>query len=679
MTRYHLRYQVLPGRDPGPLADFCAAHGVEEVVLMTGAEELHAGHPAGDGEDLWFETVRAARDALSARGVQVSLNPWVTVGHADRGRVQDLGFAPLVSPAGETSTAAASLACPIWRDWLAAHYGRFAGLGFRVMWLEDDFRFHNHAPLTWGGGFEPGMLARFHRLAGEEPTREELVAAITAPGEPHPWRALLQRTWREAQLEVVTLVRRAVAGRARLGLMSSGLGVASAEGRSWGALFDLVEAHRPHFAPYGDAPGRRLAYSIAMLELQRPLRPAGVEVAPEVENWTHTEWSKSDTQTWSEMVAAHLSGADALLLDVFPFVTGDPGRYPRVGRMLTRSRPALDATVTGALETFGVGVPWWEDTAAHVHGDGTLGGLAADPLRAAEFLLPYGIPVRAGVAPVTALFGATAWAVPDPAELLRGGVLLDGAAAAILTERGYGELLGVSVTEVVARETTSPRPYAVERVRDGGALLSVNVQAAVARLTAADDAEVWTDVLTPRGEHWGAGRVAHVNTLGGRVLTMAACAPELLGRCDDGRLLAQAAVRWLGGPPPIPGGPDDGPPPVAADATPDRPGGGWSSMPGGADSRSPGPPGLPGLPLVSGGPYLMPQYARVGGRWRLAVANGSADPAAPVVTGVPAGAGLRATLLEPLAEPREVTARRDGDRVLVDAGVPHRGYLIMEW
>ncbi|MFF0247633.1 hypothetical protein [Streptosporangium sandarakinum] len=75
MTRYHLRYQVLPGRDPGPLADFCAAHGVEEVVLMTGAEELHAGHPAGDGEDLWFETVRAARDALSARGVQVSLNP----------------------------------------------------------------------------------------------------------------------------------------------------------------------------------------------------------------------------------------------------------------------------------------------------------------------------------------------------------------------------------------------------------------------------------------------------------------------------------------------------------------------------------------------------------------------------------------------------------------------------
>ncbi|GAA3473547.1 hypothetical protein [Nonomuraea roseola] len=620
MTRYHLRYQLLPGSDPRALADFCVEHGVEEVVLMFNAEELHAGHPLGADEDLWFELVREARDVLAAHGLSVSLNPWVTTGHADRGRIQDAGFAPMVSPLGEVSTTTASFACPAWRAWLAAHYGRFASLGFRVLWLEDDYRFHNHSPLTWGGGFEPEMLERFALLAGEKPSREELVAAITGP--PHPWRELLQRTWREAQLETLDAVRQAVGGRATLGVMSSGLGVASAEGRDWDALFERAGAHRPHFAPYSDTVARQLSYSIAMLELQRPLRPSGVEVAPEVENWKHTEWSKSDTQTWSEMVAAHLSGADALLLDLFPFVTGAPQRYPRVGRMLTASRPALDATLTPSLTTVGVGVPWWPTAATSLHGDGTMAGLSADPLRAAEFLLRYGVPIQAGVAGVTALFGDLAWAVPDPGELLRGGLLLDGEAAAILTERGYGHLLGVTVSEVALRDTPSAVPYAMERVVDGGELLSVNVQDAVARLEAGPGAEVWTELLGPRFEPWGAGRVSFVNELGGRVHTIAACAPEKLGRCDDGQRLAQKAIRFLGG----------------------------------------------DFPMVTGGPHLLPQLARVNGRWRLAIANGSADPARPVVD---LAAEPVATLLRPLAPPERVSPST--------AEVPHRGYLLLEW
>ncbi|MFG1945439.1 hypothetical protein [Nonomuraea sp. NPDC048826] len=622
---YHLRYQLLPGQDPVELARYCLDHDVAEVVLIYGSEELHAGHPAGAAEDAWFEHVAEAKRVLDRHGVGASLNPWVTVGHADRGRVQDLGFAPMVSPSGEVSTATASFACPAWRDWLAGHYGRFAGLGFRVLWLEDDFRFHNHAPLTWGGGFEPEMLARFAALAGAEVGREELVAAITAAGPPHPWRALLQRTWREAQLEALDAVRRAVAGRAKLGLMSSGLGVASVEGRDWAALFERVEAHRPHFAPYGDVAASALSSSIAMLELQRATRPADVEVAPEIENWTHTEWSKSDTQTWSEMLAARLSGADGLLLDLHPFVTGDPRRYPRIGELLDRSRPAVAFAGGRDLETHGVGVPWWPETAARVPGDGTLDGLAADPLRAAGYLLSYGVPIRAGIAPVTALFGEVAWGVPDDRmeELLSGGVLLDGLAARILTERGHGSLLGVRVEEVVARSTPSPRPYSMERIGDGGGLLSVNVQPAMARLTAAPGAEVWTRILTPRGEPWGDGRVAYVNALGGRVFTLAAGAPERLGRCDDGQALAQRAVRFLGGT----------------------------------------------FPLVTGGPHLMPQLARIGGRWRLAVVNGSADPARPVLSGVPEEAA--ATLLAPLAEPRRVNA--------ADVELPHRGYLILEW
>lgn len=351
-ARYHLRFQLHPGPEAAQqaveLAKFCGEAGVDEVVLLLGAEEFHTGHPAGRAEDLALGTAATATTILREAGLSVSLNPWVTAGHADRGRTDTLGFAPMVDPDGRAATAQASFACPRWRAWLAAHYARFAALDLRVLWLEDDFRYHNHAPLHWGGGFETLMLDRFAALAGEAVTRERLVAAVTAPGEPHPWRSVLQQVWRTAQLEAAEQVAKAVreqsGGRVQLGLMSSELGVHSVEGRDWPALFEALSingkvAHRPHFARYSDAPGRELSFSLWMLEAQRSLRPAHVTSEPEIENWPHTSWSKSDTQTWSELVAAQLAGSDAMFLNVHPMQSGRAQRFPQVADLLRRSAP----------------------------------------------------------------------------------------------------------------------------------------------------------------------------------------------------------------------------------------------------------------------------------------------------------------------------------------------------
>jgi hypothetical protein len=613
---YALRFQVLPG--PGVpdaaarVADFCGANGIGEVVLITNAEEHFTG--VGADEDRWFDAVAVAAPVLRAAGLAVSLNPWTTTGHADRGRRDRRGFAPMVSPLGEVAAAQASFACPRWRSWLAAHYGRYAALGLRVLWLEDDFRFHNHDPLTWGGGFEPPMLERFAALAGERVGRAELVAAITAPGRPHPWRALLARTWFEAQLEAVDAVREAVAGRAALGLMSSTLGVASVEGRDWRRLLAALgpgAVHRPHYAPYGDAVGRELAWSVAMLELQRPLRPGGVEVAPEVENYPFTAWSKSDTQTWSEMVACALSGADGLLLDVVPFTAGSPERFPAVGALLRDSRPALEFCA-GPAETVGVGIPWYGDTAQHVHGDGTLDALALDATRAARHLLTNGVPIRAGAAPATAVFGQLARAIPDadlPA-LLAGGLLLDGTAAAILADRGAD--LGVTVHEVADRAS------ALYSVAEGRGRTSVNQQPALARLQAGPAAEVLSTVRTADGEYWGDALVLAETPQGGRVAVLAATAPEELPGSDEHQADLHAAVAHLD----------------------------------------------PGVPLVTGGPHLIPHAALVGGRLRVAVANGSADLAHPRVS-VPDP--VATTVLAPLRPPGPAGA------------VPHRGWVVWQW
>ncbi|GLZ41066.1 hypothetical protein [Actinokineospora sp. NBRC 105648] len=639
---YALRFQVLPGSrardDARELAAFCLRHGIGEAVLFVAGEELHDGHLTAEEADSWYAAVATAVDVLREAGVGVSLNPWVTTGHADRGRVDRHGFAPMVGPFGDVATAQASFACPRWRAWLAAHYGRFADLGLRVLWLEDDFRFHNHAPLIWGGGFEPGMLARFAELAGEPVDRADLVAAITAPGEPHPWRALLQRTWRETQLEVVAQVRAAVAGRAALGLMSSTLGVASVEGRDWRALFTALgpgAVHRPHYAPYVDAPAHSLAWSVAMLELQRPLRPHGIEIAPEVENYPYTHWAKSDTQTWSELVACALSGVDGLLLNVLPFTARTPATFERVGDLLDRARPALDRVADTEVETIGVGIPWYADTAAHVRTErASLEALDIDPTRAARYLLSYGVPVRAGESPVVALFGDLAWAVPDEelAQFLTGGLLLDGTAAAILAARGHSASIGVLVHDVQGREEhTEHGPYAMERVTEAaevvaaGTLYPDNQQPAVARMTALPGATVWTEVRTPRQEAWGDGLVLFTNPSGGRVAVLAATVPEDLPRSDTQQRLLHAVIRFLEG-------------------------------------------GRRVFPLVTGGAHLIPHAARTSRGLRLAVANGSADPAVPVLDLPPDWPAPEVTtVLAPLSAPE------------TGSEVPHRGYLLVEW
>jgi hypothetical protein len=669
-ARYHLRYQIHPAHDPAEtrteaeeLAKACEDLEVAEVVLLLAAEDVHDGHPVGAEEDRWFATVALAREVLADAGVEVSLNPWVTVGHADRGRLDRLGFAPMVSPDGRVARAQASFACPRWRAWLLGHYGRAAELGFRVLWLEDDFRYHNHAPLDWGGGFEPLMLERLSALVGEPVTRERAAQAMTRPGPPHPWRPLLQKVWRTAQLEVAELVRDEVRrrsdGHCVLGLMSSRLDMHAAEGRDWPALFEALSVggravHRPHFAWYTDIPGNALSGQVWLLEGQRLLRPATVRSEPEIENWPYTSWAKSDVQTWSELTVAQFAGSDALLINAYPNHERHVAqRYPQVGELLRRSRPALDwiaERYPREFESLGVGLPFRPDAAEHLraHGGG-MAELAVDPSPAADFLLRAGVPITAGPAAVQAVFGTAAWAFDEEEirALLAGGLLLDGTAAHVLCLRGFGEHLGVDVPEVVAREQqgAQPGPYARERLTSAVETetwawashirLSVNMQPALARIEPLRGAEVWTEVETADGTRWGAGRTAFRNKLGGAVAVLAAMAPSELPGSDDGRALLHRTIRFLE-----------------------------------ADE--------PTLPLVAaGGPHLIPVFSQHRGAFRLAIANGSADDAHPVID-LPLPPLTReqaaATLLEPLRAPRPVAA---------DSGLGHRlghrAWLVLEW
>jgi hypothetical protein len=301
------------------------------------------------------------------------------------------------------------------------------------------------------------------------------------------------------------------------------------------------------------------------------------------------------------------------------------------------------------VRTHGVGVPMPQDAAAHVRtGEGgEPAALAVDAGPTADYLLRYGVPITAGDAPVQALFGQLACSVQDfeIERLLTGGLLLDGAAAEVLTRRGFGHLLGITACELVEREAANPAgPYALEHVPQEDVYLSVNVQPALARLSLAPEAEVWTSILTPGQQTWGPGRFVFRNELGGRVAVLAATAPDQLPYDEDGQRLLHAMVRFLEG---------------------DR----------------------PTLPLVGGGPHLLPHLSHSERGWLLAVANGSADPARPVIdlpatpeaTPEPTSPAPGATLLAPLAPPTSARLTPQHHGLTLDQDLPHRGWLVVDW
>ncbi len=664
--RYYLRFQIIPGenveRDARILADFCKRHGIEEVVLFFAAEEWNNGLLSVREEDMWFDTVKKAKSILDKAGMRTSLNPWVTVMQIDRGRTfpHDRKFKPLVSPYGEKSKATASFADSRWRKYIYNQYGRFATLGFRVIWVEDDFRYHNHKPLRWGGGFEPEIIDRFARKVGYKITREEVVKNILKTGKPHPWRAKWMETWREIHLEVAKGLAKAVAenapGKTKIGLMSSHPSIHSTEGRDWQKLFKVFSingqvAHRPHYAAYEETPGKNKDFSIMMLDVQRNFRPACCEVTPEVENSPFTNWNKSDSQTWAEMALCMFYGSDGLFLDLFPFCGNRASEEPQIGELLDRSRPGLEwisARFSKDLKTTGVGIPWREDAQEHVHTDK---GQSMDELNASSFgpghfLLPYGLPVSSGLQEVNAVFGSFAWAFSDNEidQMLSRGLLLDGDSAEILCRRGFGQYIGIDFKRWVRREESK---YSLEMVvsketgvRDGFYFSTDRIER-LSILRPRKGAREWTTVITPERKRLGAGIVAYENKLGGRVVSYAVPNPSLLPPSYQRQTVTQKAIEFL--------------------------------------SR-----GKFGSAMVTGGANLLPIHLVGRDQGFVVILNGSPDRAKPVVRmDKVAVKCIRATLVPPLAKPVKakvsIVSKNKVVTVVSQTEVPYLGYLVLEY
>ena len=74
---------------------------------------------------------------------------------------------------------------------------QIAGIEPDVIWLEDDFRLHNHLPLHWGGCFCEKHMAKFSESLGCRTERADFYKKLLAPGEPTVERKVWLDTARE--------------------------------------------------------------------------------------------------------------------------------------------------------------------------------------------------------------------------------------------------------------------------------------------------------------------------------------------------------------------------------------------------------------------------------------------------------------------------------------------------
>lgn len=383
-VQYGLRFQILPDSNAPArtreLAVFCHKHRISAVHLFMNAEEWNRGHMTEAEIRKHLIMFRRIVPILHQAGLSVHLNLWSTTLHCSRGRRLRAGqpFECMVSPTGKQTRAVASFACLRWRQYLVSLYGRMAAIGFETLWLEDDWRYHNHGDLDWGGDFSDAILSRFAQKIGRPVTRAEVVRKVLQPGRPHPWRKQWLALWRACQEEAAAAIRDAVAvanSRARLGIMSSGMDTHSAEGRDWHGLFRAMAingraVHRPHFASYGETTAvPDFVRSYVYLDIQKRLRPSWVNAHPEIENFPFGRFGKSNTTTYLQMALAKIMGSEGLLLDLHPMTGNSVWEELGVGEMLDKSFPALawlSRQFPRSLESRGVGVPFKADAAENI-------------------------------------------------------------------------------------------------------------------------------------------------------------------------------------------------------------------------------------------------------------------------------------------------------------------------
>lgn len=550
-------------------------HAIDEVIVKLDTEEFSHGQPSLEWARAYLPRLMRIKRELERRGVAFSLNPWITVGHCDRGRNDLKRIRGYRTTVGHDGSVCAHCACPLskaWRNHIARLWTIYASSQPRVIWIEDDIRTFNHRPVQYGC-FCPEHMRRFSEMAGRKVGREELVAAILKPGVPHPWRALYFDMQAEVMIDTVAFLAKVVhktSPATCIGLMSSGPRIHALEGRRWREFADALGDgaaifSRPPMGSYHENSLRDLYYSHDSIKLTRHCMPAGSVELTEVESVPFTQYSKSAAFTFVEVALSLGYGAHGVTLNLYDHAGSPMAIDPLLGPTLAARKRWLEAVgracqAPGPFRGVQLLFDQRESYQRRLQPGASYYQLSADGYAMMEALEGCGVATTYDLENVAATNGQTLRALHDDAirRLLRGGFLLDAGAAAVLVERGFGEAVGIEKIEP-ARHVDEFGALSAEEFfnRDfGGAprkYLTLTIPnlgrgVKVSRIKSAPGAEIISSFVDPDTRRKIPAMYAFRNGWGGRVVVSALEFKSAIGPAffhPYRREQLQGAVRWL--------------------------------------------------------------------------------------------------------------------------------------
>jgi len=532
MLRYFIRTETAEQQTTGLIAN-CQQNHIQHVILFTGNHwDMGWNLPTMDEAKARVEALRPVVQRLRSVGLHVSLNMWTTLGHADIGRDERKRFSWQFM-VGDDGTESHAVPCPIdpkWKSYIGDLYGLFAQLEPEIMYIDDDFRYHNHQPVSWGC-FCPLHLAEMSRRTEANLSREDLIQRILA-AEPQPTkeRAEWFRLCGDSMVEAARLMAESVkkaSPKTRMGLMCSDPNVHAAEGRRWLAMAEALSVSgrqpvlRPHYASYGDGTYRDAARELCMMRKLQPLLGGKMLFTPELENAPGTRFAKSVQLTRLQVALSFLMASPDITLDIHSFDDTSFDYDPAIDALLRNSFNDFNGLAAWAAECTkerGLQILWDDRFPMHRKVDANrMTSLPAPQCwEGAMDLLGFATTFFPEELKLASQSYIEERSNEEIRNVLKGKVLMDGDAAAHLVERGFGQQIGLTKCEPVAAanyEEMTNRNFA-GRYLDGD---ETTVEARKYRLYPVEQTIVVSEMFGPDRSFRVPGMTLFENTGGGRI------------------------------------------------------------------------------------------------------------------------------------------------------------------
>lgn len=530
-----LRIQIFPDKFADErianIVECSKKYGFGNVMLFINAEEYNLGHMTVAEAKKYVETMKKAKAALEKEGITVSLNSWMELGHVDRCHTLKEGqnFTVMTDHNGKKASITACPLCENWWGYFSEFYSYLLSeLTPDTVWIEDDFRLHNHGELSYGGCFCPLHMAEYSRHMGEEMSREQFTERLFSGDE----RA--KTAWLDVNREcMVSLARKigalvkSVSPSTRVGLMSSSPENHASEGRDWEGIHRGLAAggemiNRIHL-PYTNEVSAKSYFRRfnALSTVVRTLIPDECKVYPEIENAVFSTFAKDAEMLRFQVESAAVLGISGMTYDIYDFVGNGVVESFGYGEALRDITPYLDALT--ALELHpkaqrGIVIPIDERSSYNRKNISSFKDLKPDEYGFGSYLFSLGLSCRYSTekefnGEIVALSRGSVNNFTDGALrklFAENKIILEGGAVLALFERGLSDLIGAEKAELMRPEVD---PYSFEGARDGvtvGGIRGRRVSAfknsgEYVKVTYKKEPKILTDLYTYSGELFGNG------------------------------------------------------------------------------------------------------------------------------------------------------------------------------